>query len=61
MMGPDYTHWLTVEIPPRERFAVARENRPIFHQAMRFGNIGRDKVRRETIATALEMLRRMMA
>src|SRR5215475_14917413 len=26
--------------------AVARENKPIFHQAMRFGDIGRDKVRR---------------
>lgn len=40
--------------------AVARENKPIFHQAMRYGAIGRDKVRRETIVTALEMLRKMM-
>jgi nicotinamide-nucleotide amidase len=41
--------------------AVARENKPIFHQAMRFGDIGRDKVRRETIVTALEMVRKMMS
>ena len=40
--------------------AVARENRPIFHQAMRFGDIGRTQIRRETLATALEMLRKMM-
>jgi carbamoyl-phosphate synthase small subunit len=36
-------------------------NQPIFHQAMRYGNIGRERIRRETIATALEMLRKMMA
>lgn len=41
--------------------AVARENKPIFHQAMRYGDIGRERIRRETIATALEMLRKMMA
>jgi nicotinamide-nucleotide amidase len=41
--------------------AVARENKPIFHQVMRFGDIGRDKVRRETVVTALEMLRQMMS
>ena len=40
--------------------AVARENKPIFHQAMRFGDIGRDKVRRQTIITALEMVRKMI-
>jgi nicotinamide-nucleotide amidase len=40
--------------------AVARENKPIYHQAMRFGDIGRDKVRRETIVTALEMVRKMI-
>jgi nicotinamide-nucleotide amidase len=41
-------------------FAVARENRPIFHQAMRFGEIGRSKIRLATIETALEMVRKMM-
>jgi nicotinamide-nucleotide amidase len=41
-------------------FAVARENKPIFHQAMRFGEIGRNKVRLATIETALEMVRKMM-
>jgi nicotinamide-nucleotide amidase len=41
-------------------FAVARENRPIFHQAMRFGDIGRAKVRLATIETALEMVRKMI-
>src|SRR5262249_45426626 len=40
--------------------AVARENKPIFHQAMRFGDIGRSKVRRETIVAALEMVRKMI-
>jgi len=40
--------------------AVARENKPIFHQVMRYGDIGRDKVRRETIITALEMVRKMI-
>jgi nicotinamide-nucleotide amidase len=40
--------------------AVARENRPVFHQAMRFGEIGRHEVRRQTIITALEMVRSMI-
>src|SRR5262245_18890601 len=40
--------------------AVARENKPIFHQVMRFGNIGRSEVRRQTIITALEMVRKMI-
>jgi len=40
--------------------AVARENRPIFHQALRLGDIGRTRIRRETIVTSLEMLRSMM-
>lgn len=42
-------------------FAVARENRPIFHQVMRYGDIGRSEVRRQTIITALEMVRKMIA
>src|SRR5271156_277927 len=42
-------------------FAVARENKPIFHQAMRFGDVGRTKIRLQTIETALEMVRKMMA
>jgi nicotinamide-nucleotide amidase len=41
-------------------FAVARENRPIFHQAIRFGDVGRAKVRLATIETALEMVRKMI-
>jgi nicotinamide-nucleotide amidase len=41
--------------------AVARENMAIFHQAMRFGSIGRSQVRRETILAALEMARKMMS
>jgi len=40
--------------------AVARENKPILHQAMRFGDIGRSEIRRETIMEALEMCRRMI-
>ncbi len=40
--------------------AVARENRPILHQAMRFGDVGRSEVRRLTIVEALEMVRKMM-
>jgi nicotinamide-nucleotide amidase len=40
--------------------AVARENRPVFHQVMRFGEIGRQEVRRQTIITALEMVRSMI-
>jgi nicotinamide-nucleotide amidase len=41
-------------------FAVARENRPVFHQVMRHGDVGRSEVRRLTLVTALEMLRRTM-
>jgi len=41
-------------------FAVARENRPIFHQAMRFGDVGRSKVRLATMETALDMARKMI-
>ena len=41
--------------------AVARENKPIFHQVMRFGDIGRSEIRRQTIITALEMVRKMIA
>lgn len=40
--------------------AVARENKPILHQAMRFGDVGRSEIRRETIVEALEMCRRMI-
>lgn len=40
--------------------AVVRENRPILHQAMRFGDVGRSEVRRLTIVEALEMVRKMM-
>ncbi len=40
--------------------AVARENRPILHQAMRYGDVGRSEVRRLTIVEALEMSRRMI-
>lgn len=40
--------------------AVARENKPIFHQAMRFGDVGRSEVRRLTIVEALEMARKMV-
>lgn len=42
-------------------FAVARENKPIFHQVMRYGDIGRSEIRRQTIITALEMVRKMIA
>jgi nicotinamide-nucleotide amidase len=41
--------------------AVARENKPIFHQAMRYGDVGRHEIRRQTIITALEMVRKMMS
>jgi nicotinamide-nucleotide amidase len=41
--------------------AVARENKPIFHQVMRFGDVGRGDVRRLTVIEALNMLRKMMA
>jgi nicotinamide-nucleotide amidase len=40
--------------------AVARENRPILHQAMRFGDVGRSEVRRLTIIEALDMCRQMI-
>lgn len=40
--------------------AVARENKPIFHQAMRFGDVGRSEVRRRTIIEALDMMRKMI-
>ena len=46
---------------PEALAKARRENKPIFHQAMRYGDIGRERIRRETIATALEMLRKMMA
>lgn len=41
--------------------AVARENKPIFHQAMRFGDVGRSVVRRLTILEAVEMMRKMVS
>lgn len=41
--------------------AVARENQPIFHQAMRFGDLGRSEVRRLTIIEALDMARQMIS
>lgn len=40
--------------------AVARENKPIFHQAMRFGDVGRTQVRRLTIVEAIGMMRAMV-
>lgn len=40
--------------------AVARENKPIFHQAMRFGDVGRSEVRRLTIVEAIGMMRAMV-
>jgi nicotinamide-nucleotide amidase len=40
--------------------AVARENKPVFHQAMRFGDVGRSEVRRLTIEEALTMARSMI-
>jgi nicotinamide-nucleotide amidase len=40
--------------------AVARENRPIRHQALRLGDIGRAAIRRETVIAALDLLSRMM-
>jgi nicotinamide-nucleotide amidase len=36
--------------------AVSREGHATLHRACRYGDIGRDRVRRETLATALEML-----
>ncbi len=40
--------------------AVARENKPIYHQAMRFGDVGRSEVRRLTIVEAIGMMRAMV-
>jgi nicotinamide-nucleotide amidase len=40
--------------------AVARENKPIFHQAFRFGDLGRARIREQTIVEALGMLRKMI-
>jgi nicotinamide-nucleotide amidase len=40
--------------------AVARENKPIFHQVMRFGDVGRSEVRRLTVVEALNMVRNMI-
>jgi nicotinamide-nucleotide amidase len=37
-------------------FATARENRKIFHEEHRFGDIGRDQVRLEAMRVALRML-----
>lgn len=37
-------------------FASARENRAIRHEEHRFGNIGRDQVRLESVRVALRML-----
>lgn len=37
-------------------FAVARRGRPTVHQEQRFGDIGREAVRLESVRTALEML-----
>lgn len=37
-------------------FATARENRKIFHEEHRFGDIGRDQVRLEAVRVALRML-----
>jgi len=37
-------------------FAVARAGRPTIHREMRFGDIGREAVRLESVRTALEML-----
>ena len=37
-------------------FAVARAGRPSIHREMRFGDIGREAVRLESVRTALEML-----
>jgi nicotinamide-nucleotide amidase len=36
--------------------AVSREGHATLHRACRYGDIGRDGVRRETVVTALEML-----
>lgn len=37
-------------------FAVARAGRPTIHQEMRFGDIGREQVRLQSVRTALELL-----
>ena len=55
---PGATH---EQVERRTRFERARrENKPIFHQAMRYGDLGRFEIRRQTIITALEMVRKMM-
>ena len=41
-------------------FAAARENRPIFHQAKRYGDVGRSEVRRLSLMTAMEMVSKLM-
>ena len=41
--------------------AVARENKPILHHALRLGDIGRSEVRRHTIEEALHMARSMIS
>jgi nicotinamide-nucleotide amidase len=41
-------------------FAVARSGRPTAHQERRFGDIGREQVRLESVRTALEMLAEML-
>jgi nicotinamide-nucleotide amidase len=41
-------------------FAAARENRSILHERRDFGDIGRDEIRRQSVITCLELLRRMM-
>jgi nicotinamide-nucleotide amidase len=40
--------------------AVARENRPVRHQALRLGDIGRRRIREETIVAALDIAREIM-
>lgn len=42
-------------------FAVARTGRPTIHQERRFGDIGREAVRLESVRTALEMLAEALA
>jgi len=42
-------------------FAVASEGRPTVHQEMRFGDVGREQVRLESVRTALEMLAEALA
>ena len=40
--------------------AAARENRALVHETLRLGEIGRDEIRLAAVATALELLRRMI-